>query len=154
VSCGSYSNTVSGFAHKFYPPQLCPAQATHHCCLSRYRIWTRHHRPRLDPHRLARLSGAPTICAYARGGNGPPKLGTTSESSSEPAAAGLALPGRSRAQKRIVWSFEAETRRCPSRWNIRARTLSRVPGRALHAERFAGNAGRKPERVRTCECHA
>jgi hypothetical protein len=27
-----------------------------------------------------KIGGAPTICAYARGGNGPPKLGTTSES--------------------------------------------------------------------------
>jgi hypothetical protein len=34
-----------------------------------------------------------------------------------------ASPGRSRAQKRVVWSFEAETRRCPSGWNARAQTF-------------------------------
>ena len=34
-----------------------------------------------------------------------------------------ASPGRSRAQKRVVWSFEAETRRCPSGWKVRAQTF-------------------------------
>jgi hypothetical protein len=72
----------------------------------------------------------------------PPKPGTTNMSSSSScspyasssgaAAAGLAppgakteaaSPGRSRAQKRVVWSFEAETRRCPSGWNVRAQTF-------------------------------
>lgn len=55
-----------------------------------------------------------------------------SASSSGPAAAGLAppgaktdavSPGRSRAQKRVVWSFEAETRRWPSGWKVRAQTF-------------------------------
>jgi hypothetical protein len=32
-------------------------------------------------------------------------------------------PGRSRAQNRVVWSLEAETRRCPSGWNVRAQTF-------------------------------
>jgi hypothetical protein len=32
-------------------------------------------------------------------------------------------PGRSRAQKRVVWSLEAETRRWPSGWKVRAQTF-------------------------------
>ena len=53
-------------------------------------------------------------------------------SSSGAAAAGLAplgakleaaSPGRERAQKRVVWSFEAETRRCQSGWNAVAQTF-------------------------------
>jgi hypothetical protein len=34
-----------------------------------------------------------------------------------------ASPGRSRAQKRVVWSLEAETRRWPRGWNVSAQTF-------------------------------
>jgi hypothetical protein len=60
------------------------------------------------------------------GGKGP------SVSSSGPAAAGVAPPGAkteaaslgcSRAQKGVVWLFDAETSRWPSGWNVSARTF-------------------------------
>jgi hypothetical protein len=70
-------------------------------------------------------------------------VNTSSASSSGPATTVLvpqgvaALPVRRHAQKRVLWSFEAETRWQPSGWKVRGRAVGRASRQAREAAREA-----------------
>jgi hypothetical protein len=66
-------------------------------------------RARYNKHTIPIILVAICIVIQGCGGLAPP--GTKMEA---------ALPGHLHTQKQVVWSFEAETKRCLSRWNLRA----------------------------------